>query len=125
MDVHVGEKRNAFPLTVPPGENRIVWIDLFTPVTASAGITTHTITVTGSGGFSVALTLNLTVFSFALPTTPSMSSLFGHGADWATLAKAHGTTSDAETTALTKRYIKTGLMHRVSFADFLGYGSPQ
>ena len=37
VDVYAGERRNAFPLTVPAGENRIVWVDLFVPKGASAG----------------------------------------------------------------------------------------
>ena len=30
-DIYVGEKRNAFPLTVPAGRNRQVLVDLFVP----------------------------------------------------------------------------------------------
>ena len=125
VDVYVGEKRNAFPLTIPSNENRMVWVDLYVPKLASAGSSTHLVHVAGSDGFSSTLSYTLTVFDFALPTQPTLTSLFGHGADWSSLVKAHRTTTDQETAALVKRYLKCGLMHRVSFSDFLGYGSPQ
>eukprot|EP01052_Picozoa_sp_SAG31_P016633 SAG31_NODE_1108_length_9862_cov_5.407662_4_plen_1095_part_00 len=122
-DVYVGERRNAFPLTVPSGQSRFAWIDIFVPANASAGTTAHAITVTGSGDFSARLQLQLTVFDFALPTKPSMASIFGHGADWSRLQAAHKTHSDAGTAQLVKRYLRCGLMHGLSFGDFLAYGS--
>ena len=125
VDVYVGEKRNAFPLAVPPRQSRFVWIDVFVPTNAKTGTTSHSVTVKGSGGFAAQLQLKLTVFDFALPTAPSMSSIFGLGANWGWLAAVHKTSSDAETAALVQRYVKCGLMNRVSFADFLGYGGPQ
>eukprot|EP01043_Picozoa_sp_COSAG02_P024065 COSAG02_NODE_1304_length_13353_cov_92.513883_1_plen_431_part_00 len=125
VDVYVGEKRNAFPLNIPPNENRVVWVDVSVPESASAGSSSHLVHVTSSGGFSSTLSYNLTVFDFVLPSRPTLTSLFGHGADWASLIKAHRTTTDQETTALVKHYLKCGLMHRVSFSDFLSYGSPQ
>ena len=52
-----------------------------------------------------------------------MASIFGHGADAARLKFAHQTQTDAETEVLAKRYLQCGLMHGVSFSDFLGYGT--
>ena len=58
-----------------------------------------------------------------------MTSMFGHGADWRRLAEghaAHGNTPSAtELAALAKRYIKCGLMHRISIGDFLAGGGAQ
>jgi sialidase-1 len=122
-DVYVGERRNAFPLTVPPGQSRFAWVDIFVSANATAGTTTHAVAVTAGGGFSARLRLRLTVFGFALPTAPSMASIFGHGADWDRLRKAHGTRSEVETARLAKRYLQCGLMNSISFGDFLAYGS--
>ena len=125
VDVYVGERRNAFPLAVPAGENRVVWVDLFVPKNASAGSSTHAVTVTGAGGFAATLRVNLTIWSFALPTTPSMRSLFGMPT-WNAVAGSHNTTDSPRLTdALYKRYLKSGLMHRVSFGNFLSDGSAQ
>jgi hypothetical protein len=122
VDVYVGEKRNAFPLRVPAGENRIVWIDLFVPKTASSGSTTHLVTVMGSSGFSSTLHINLTIFDFELPTAPSMRSLFGMPT-WSVVASQHNVSDPIETDALFRRYLKSGMMHRVSMGNFLSDGS--
>lgn len=50
VDVYAGERRNAFPLSVPPRENRIVWVDVFVPLSARAGSTSHAVDVRASGG---------------------------------------------------------------------------
>ena len=124
VDVFVSQKRNAFPLSVPAGQNRMVWVDVFVPKTAAPGTTTHQIAVRGSGGPIATLQLNLTVLNFTLPTPPTMASLFGHGADWSMIEAEHAPASSAETAQLAKYYLQCGLMNRVSFADFLGYGGP-
>lgn len=125
VDVYAGERRNAFPLTVPAGENRIVWVDLFVPKGASAGNSMHPVTVTGAGGFSSTLHINLTIFNFTLPTTPSMRSHFGMPT-WNAVASSHNSTHNSTLTdSLFKRYIKSGLMHRVTFGNFLSDGSAQ
>jgi hypothetical protein len=126
VDLHVRQKRNAFPLAVPARQNRIVWIDLFVPATATAGTTTHTVLVSSGYGDSsslvASLQLNLTVLNFTLPTRPTLAGMFGHGADWSMVEREHNGSSDAETARLVKNYITAGLMNKVSFSDFLGGG---
>ena len=123
VDVYVGETRNAFPMAVPAGENRVAWADIFVPAGTAAGKTAHTITVRdGSGATIASLQLSLHVFAFELPTTPTLNSLFGHGADWSMVEAEHKTQHSAETAKIVKFYLQCGLMNRVSFADFLGYG---
>jgi hypothetical protein len=93
------------------------------PKNASAGSSAHPVRVAGAGGFSATLHVNLTIFGFTLPTTPSMRSLFGMPT-WNAVAASHNTTDDPRlTNALYKRYLKSGLMHRVSFGNFLSDGS--
>jgi hypothetical protein len=41
VDVYVGEQRNAFPLAVPAGENRVVWVDLFVVSTTACSVFSH------------------------------------------------------------------------------------
>jgi hypothetical protein len=37
VDLYYGETRNAFPIDVPAGENRLIWVDLFVPEATPAG----------------------------------------------------------------------------------------
>lgn len=38
VDVFYHEKRNVFPLVVPKGQNKALWVDLFVPSNATAGM---------------------------------------------------------------------------------------
>ncbi|HLH40563.1 MAG TPA: glycoside hydrolase domain-containing protein [Bryobacteraceae bacterium] len=63
------------PITVPPGQNRVFWVDLLVPQGAPAGQYSGTFTVTSNQGSSTG-NISLTVWNFALPTTPSFKSAF-------------------------------------------------
>ncbi len=76
VDLIAGEPRDAFPITVPPLELRAVWIDVLVPDDATPGDYVGTAHVTSSvGDFDVPVSLH--VFDFALPSTPSLRTLFG------------------------------------------------
>jgi hypothetical protein len=112
-------------MSIPAGENRVAWVDIFVPSGALAGTTTHALTVRdGNKSVVASLKLSLHVFGFELPTSPTMASLFGHGADWYMVEAQHKTQHSAETAKIVKFYLQCGLMNRVSFGDFLGYGGP-
>jgi len=63
------------PITVPPGQNRVFWVDLLVPQGAPPGQYSGTFTVTSSQGAFTG-NISLTVWNFALPATPSFKSAF-------------------------------------------------
>jgi hypothetical protein len=114
VDDVVGEKRNAFPFSVPAGEMRAVWVELHVPADAKAGAYAGSVVVHASEG-DVAVPLTLTVYDFALPSTASLKSHFG--LYYGDLEAAHGV-SGAELPALHARYGQLGLDHRISVSSF-------
>jgi hypothetical protein len=76
VDPYFHERRNAFPVNIPAGENRVALVDVLVPQDAAPGSYDGAISVTADG-FNVTLPLNLEVLDFALPKTSSLSSLFG------------------------------------------------
>jgi len=77
VDALANQKRNAFPFDVPPGENRVVWVEVLVPQDATPGTYDGTVEVTGGSGFSASVPVSLTVWPFALPSTASLHSTFG------------------------------------------------
>ncbi len=71
-DSFYGEDRNAFPMAVPAGENRMAWVDVNVPASAVPGTYSTQVTVTASGQDAVALPVSLVVSGPALPAA-------GHG----------------------------------------------
>jgi hypothetical protein len=61
------ENRNAFPLDVPAGENRMAWIDVHVPAHASPGTYTGTVILRAAGVARRNLTLNVEVATVPLP----------------------------------------------------------
>jgi len=123
VDVFVGEKRNAFPLDVPAGQSRAVWVDVFVPADSPAGTVHGHVTVTHSAGTLPPLPVSLTVLSFALPSTPTLSSLFGFGGA-ETVMQAHHT-GPWHAAQLVDKYVQAGLANRVSHADWFARGTAE
>ena len=126
-DVYTKEKRAAFPVTLQPGGEAVVfWVDLYVPATAAPGNVTLLVTAITEKFASTVTHLILEVAPFVLPSTASLATAFGQlkmapeghgmiGHDGG-LIKPRFTSADA--TALQKKYIDAMLMHRVS-GDFL------
>ena len=76
VDTLVGEKRNAFPVDVPVGENRVAWVDVLVPRDAVPGVYRGSVEVSGDGHFS-RIPVTLKVLNFTLPSTPRLKSSFG------------------------------------------------
>lgn len=81
VDETAHEQRNAFPFDVPPGENRVVWVDVLVPQNAAAGTYAGTVSLSGDNGFAATVDVSLQVWPFALPSTSSLPSTFGIGWD--------------------------------------------
>lgn len=75
VDTLYGERRNAFPVTVPNGENRVAWVDVLVPRTAPPGSYEGALTV-GGRGFTRTVPIEVDVLPLRLPSTASLDSDF-------------------------------------------------
>jgi hypothetical protein len=70
-----GATLTAVPFDLKAGANQPIWVDLLVPQTAAAGQYSGFYTVTSDQGKTTG-PIALTVWNFALPTTPSLKSSF-------------------------------------------------
>jgi hypothetical protein len=68
------EARNASVPSVASGQNAVYFVDIHVPQTAPAGIYRGSVTVSANG-VATAVPVTLTVWPFALPSTPSLKVL--------------------------------------------------
>ncbi len=116
VDPVAGEKRNAFPFSVPAGENRVIFVDLFVPRGTAPGSYSGRVTVTANGA-QVQVPIQLEVNAFTLPSTSSLPSTFGMG--WNAACVAHyGSYSacgnDAGIRSMNGLYARFMLDHRIT-----------
>ncbi len=71
------ERRSAFPVTVPPGQTRSAWIDVFVPPQTASGYYLGTVTVLDGTATLARLPVLLKVWNFELPSTATLKSAFG------------------------------------------------
>jgi hypothetical protein len=112
VDELVGERRNAFPFDVPPGESRAIWGEVLVPADAPAGEYSGTVTVAWADG-AATVPVTLTVWPFRLPSTASLRSAFK--LSYGGLPSAHGVSGTAFA-ALRARYGALALDHRISLS---------
>jgi len=67
----------AAPFEIAPDSNQPLWVDVLTPRDATPGVYTGTITVSAESIRPQRVPIELTVWDFALPETPSMRTHFG------------------------------------------------
>ncbi len=122
VDPFYHEKRDAFPLDVPSGESRAVWVDILVPDNAAPGDYTGELAVLVSDTTVGTLPITLHVGTFALPSTASLASAFGMG--WADVCTAHmGNTNCGPTwnepaaNKLRALYLRAALDHRFTISD--------
>jgi hypothetical protein len=111
VDSFVGERRNAFPFEVPRGESRAIWVEMFVPQNARAGVY-HGKVLVKLGASSVTVPISLAVHRFALPKTSSLPVTFGFTGN--ALDRVHGPLSEAEMRKLDYLYGVSALRHRIS-----------
>lgn len=116
-DAYFGEVRNAFPFSVASGRNQPVWIEVYVPSTAAAGVYTGSATVTASGRSPVIVPIQLTVWNFTLPSTSTLKS--AHSIDYHLVPLGHGLGSygsppSSSHLRLVKLYTKANLLHRLT-----------
>lgn len=119
VDLFYGETRNAFPIDVPTGENRLIWVDLFVPEATPAGDYQGSVTITSNQG-SQQLPITLTVWGFSLPSTSSVDTAFGYEG-WGVLFGHFDNPSEhyADLVPLAQMYTTSGLMHRITLSTML------
>src|SRR5262249_33531909 len=128
-DLLLGEPRNAFPIAIAQFELRAVWIDVLVPNDAAPGDYTGSVDVTSSdGAFDVPVTRH--VVGFALPSTPTLRTMFGGpgdapclanhrgpwtGTDWGACADTDPSgNGDALTEHYRQQYMQLALEYRIS-----------
>jgi hypothetical protein len=124
VDTYLGEKRNAFPLSVPAGKTRVIWVDVLVPQTQAAGDYSGAIEIDVGGAKQAAIPVKLHVGTFSLPSTATLASAFGMGFSSAPLAHCPGTAypfcGDATGEASNKiraLYLRSALEHRFTISD--------
>jgi hypothetical protein len=121
VDPFYGEHRNAFPVNVPAGENRVAWVDVLVPPGQAAGNYSGSLRVTASGGFSRTIPIDLHVYPFGIPSTSTLRSAFG--IDWEVCTAHYGNdciNNEERGWALKSLYVRAGLEDRItlSYAEY-------
>ena len=113
-DRYFHERRNAFPLNLPPRTTQPLWFEVYVPQSAVPGKYTAVATIFRQGAAQFAIPIHLSIWAFALPSTSSYKNTFG--LNGVTALKQHfgSYTSDADLYAITRVYAKAALMHRIS-----------
>jgi hypothetical protein len=76
VDPLLGQTRNAFPVDVPMGENRTLWVDVQVPHNAPVGVYQGNLKLTAND-MSVDIPVQLKVLNFTLPSTTTLKSSYG------------------------------------------------
>jgi hypothetical protein len=79
QDAYFHQPRNAFPVTVPTGQTRSAWVDVYVPSTAEAGYYTASANVMDGANLIATVALNLKVWNFTLPSTSTLKTAFAMG----------------------------------------------
>jgi hypothetical protein len=113
-DEYSGEVRDGFPFPIGFGRNQPIWIEIYVPQEAAAGLYTGSVTVTADGELPVSVPIRLTVWDFALPSTSTLKSAYS--IDHRLLPQGHGLPDSAKVD-LVQRYLKANLLHRLTDSD--------
>ncbi|MDP2949555.1 MAG: DUF6067 family protein [Chloroflexota bacterium] len=118
---------------IAEGENQSVWVDIYVPKDAQAGLHSGTVTVGEGGTITREIPVELTVRDFALPDLPSARTMvyFGHeditkrylGEDQ--LYPDRGTDAYNQVLAIIDRHFQVAHRHKISLiGDMNGYTPP-
>lgn len=115
VDRYAGERRNAFPFTVPRGRNQPLWVEIHVPAGAEPGHYRGEVEITVAGDTALTVPVELRVRPPILPSTSSLATSFGFSGRSA--VREHGGDVDDpdELVEMTRRYGKALLLHRLSF----------
>lgn len=122
-DVIYGEDRNAFPLDIPAGENRLIWVDVHIPPETAPGVYTDDLTLSSDDG-SRTVPVTVDVLDLDLPSTASLTNAFfvTYNKSDDTICRAHTGSMTCNGDAALRRslhsmYTRIGLENRVTLAN--------
>ena len=78
-DRYFHEQRKGFPVTVPMGETRSAWVEVFVPPKTPSGFYVGIVSVRDSDNVIARVPARLKVWNFDLPSTATLRSGFGLG----------------------------------------------
>ncbi len=111
------EPRNAFPIDVPKGENRAVWVDIQVPIDATPGLYQGSLKLTAEG-LASSVPIHLQVLPFTLPSTTSLKSAFGFNPGSECTVGAPGCSSSSILRADAKAlFVRSALDNRITIAS--------
>ncbi|MBV9050489.1 MAG: DUF4091 domain-containing protein [Solirubrobacterales bacterium] len=115
-DPIAGEARNAFPITIPSGENRIAWVEVTVPPDLAADDYAGAVHITGIG-LEAQVPLTISVLPFNLPATSRLASGFLASMDAA--CQALGYNIDTQGWEVLASFIRLGLNNRITISTML------
>jgi Domain of unknown function (DUF4091) len=111
-----GQPRNAFPITIPSGENRIAWVEVQIPANTLPDDYIGSVRVTGSG-LGAVVPISITVMNFNLPSTSRLTTAFIAGMNAA--CKSLGYDLNTRGWGVLAKFIRLGLNNRVTVCTML------
>ncbi len=82
------QARNAWPVNIPSGENRVAWVDVLVPAGQAEGTYTSTFEARQGANSVGTVTVNLRVVDWTMPTTSSLDGTFA--LDWHNVCRTWG-----------------------------------
>jgi len=124
FDEFYQEARNTAVATLPAGQNAVYFVDVHVPPEANPGVYAGTVTVSANGA-SHDVPVTLTVWPFALPSTPTLKTVIRFGWDAATLQypSLSGQCCGDTVAQMHLLHAMLGVNHRVNIHAF-DYGNP-
>ncbi|MCX7992593.1 MAG: DUF4091 domain-containing protein, partial [Fimbriimonadales bacterium] len=103
------------PLDIPAGQNQPLWLTVYVPYGTPAGVYKGTLTLHTNRGV-IKAPLELTVYDFDLPRTPTLRSGFGVNPE--RIFQYHKPRTDAEKQAIWDRYMRAFRRTRLAPYNF-------
>jgi len=115
IDRYYNETRSTFPFSVNNGNVQGVWVDVGTEMTTNPGTYTSVITVSANGKQDKQLTISLTVWDFAIPSTSLYPTVFPYERSYMSYGHGRGIEWQGQWQLnMGKLYNKCALLHRIS-----------
>jgi hypothetical protein len=120
----------ALPFDLPANETHGFWIDIHVPVEAKPGLYRNTFRICAEGDHDTDIPVELTVWDFQLPDTPTMQTAFGSPvqvmqAYYIQRAKEGKEVAPSDWPAIEKQCSKLMSEHRINAVPLTDYLSPR
>lgn len=108
----VGARFSAKPMNIAPGQNGVIWVDVYVPKEIEAGKYVGTFKAKADEGFSAEIPITLTVWDFLLPDVASYRTHFGHFSNIASAWEIDKNSDKFE--QIEERFCKSLAKHRIN-----------